>query len=69
MKKRKKVFSVCHSHLKRSVVKSVVVSILEEVGVAVAVLQSVVDVVGYPLPVRDWPAMSSAQRWGLGIRV
>ncbi len=60
---------MCHSHLKRSVVKSVVVSILEEVGVAVAVLQSVVDVVGYPLPVRDWPAMSSAQRWGLGIRV
>ena len=44
------------THPKVSVVESVVEPRLEKVGVAVAVLEGVVDVVGHPLPVRDWSA-------------
>jgi hypothetical protein len=42
----------------RSVVESVVVAVLEEVRVAVGVSQGVIYIIGYPLPVGDWPEVS-----------
>jgi hypothetical protein len=52
--------SFCIAYLEGSVIESVVLSVLEEVGVAVAVLQGVVNVVWNPLPVRDRPALFRA---------
>ena len=41
-------------HLERPVVKSVVETFLEEISVSVGVLDCVVDIVRYSLPVGDW---------------
>ena len=42
-------------YLEISVIEPVILALLEEVGVSIIILKSIIDIVWNPLPVCDWP--------------
>ena len=52
-------------HLKLHVIKPIVLSLLKEVGVAVLIAESSIDIIRNSFPVRDWPRIGLVHRRSL----